>query len=148
MQHQGLLMTSPFNDEVFCRPATYQPVLINNTYTDTFVGLDFRAGLKCPCMPGTTQVWQNLTKFKNHAKTSKRHHEWLQSLTRNAADIYSQYLELQAIAEQRAQINMRLENELVALRTRCAMLEKHIAEQHIAFANIMANGINHVSIDD
>ena len=118
---------SPFTDEVFCRPVVYKPILVDGVYRDTFVNLNFRDGIKCPCMATGQKVWQNLSGFKTHTKCAK-HQSWLMELNRNAADIYSRYVELQELADQRAQINTRLENELAVYKLRCEMLERHIRD--------------------
>jgi hypothetical protein len=129
--------TSPFTDEVFCRPITYHPVLVDNRYTDTFVDINFKDGIKCPCMSNTKQIWQNIGGFRQHTKCGK-HQIWLENLTKKAADMHVRCIEAEELAEQRAKINVRLENELVVYRMRCEMLERHIADMQ-SLANRLPN---------
>lgn len=91
---------------------------------DAFVGIEFP--LKCPCMPNTTKVWRDLAAFKHHTKTTKKHTTWLELLSAKAIDWHSRCVDAEKLAEERAQINARLENELVHVRTRCAMLEQRL----------------------
>jgi hypothetical protein len=88
-------------------------------------------------MSNTKQIWQNLGGFRQHTKCGK-HQAWVENLNKKAADMHVRCMEAEELAEQRAKINVRLENELVVCRMRCEMLERHIADMQ-SLANRVPN---------